>query len=115
MLYYTAPNGGDLSMLGGMREEEGPAIFSKHPVVRSGHLLLPRHASDGEDGHQRAVLHAEVRVPGFGGVDVYSTHLSLSGKARRRATPAIIDFTKLGRGRAQVPSQVRRVGNRPPA
>ena len=128
MLYYGAPPGGSQAPYGGMREEEGPAVASKWPLVKTEHLLLPRDTQDGDDGHQRALLHAEVAVPGWGKkrrgrggqgskskeeededeyylpgiVDVYSTHLSLSEKARGRSVGAMLAFADQGRGVAQV-------------
>ena len=123
MLYYRPPMGGDVAPWGGLREEEGPAIASKFPIVSTEHLLLPRDGADHEDGHQRALLHAEIAVPGWGErvdletsdsassssasfrpglVDVYSTHLSLSEKGRDRSVGAMLTFADQGRGVAQI-------------
>lgn len=43
------------------RDEEGPAIFSKHPIVNSSYLLLDRDVDDSDDGHHRLCLHAAVQ------------------------------------------------------
>jgi endonuclease/exonuclease/phosphatase family metal-dependent hydrolase len=42
--------------------------------------------ADGNDVHQRVCLHVVLRVPGWGDVDVYTTHLSLSEPAREKVT-----------------------------
>ena len=85
------------------RDEEGPAIFSKWPILYSESLLLSRDASDEGDGHQRACLHAVIdatatisaaaRARGESlVVDVYTAHLSLSEAARNRTVPEILAF-----------------------
>lgn len=43
------------------RDEEGPGILSKHPIIASDYLLLSRDPSDKDDEHQRLCLHAAVR------------------------------------------------------
>ena len=100
------PGGGTRAPYGGLREEEGHAIFSKLPLVDSSHLLLPRDGRDGEDGHQRAVLHAALHVPwwplGQDLVDVYSTHWALSPSARVRSAAALDAFTRRGQGAMSV-------------
>lgn len=100
------PGGGTRAPYGGLREEEGHAIFSKLPLVDSSHLLLPRDGRDGEDGHQRAVLHVALHVPwwpfGQDLVDVYSTHWSLSPSARVRSAAALDAFTRQGQGAMSV-------------
>ena len=48
---------------GVQRDEEGPAISSKWPIVATNYVLLSRNASDEGDGHQRLALHA--RTLGF--------------------------------------------------
>jgi hypothetical protein len=89
-----------------LREEEGHAVFSRLPIVGSDHLLLPRDASDADDGHQRAVLHAALHVPWWPRrrdvLDVYSTHWSLSDAARRRSAAAVDAFARRGRGAVSV-------------
>lgn len=45
------------------RDEEGPAIFSRWPILRHNYMLLSKDVSDDGDGHQRAVLHAVIEVP----------------------------------------------------
>jgi endonuclease/exonuclease/phosphatase family metal-dependent hydrolase len=80
------------------RDEEGPAIFSKFPIVHSDHLLLSRDSGDPGDGHQRIVLHAVIEVPLEGGngqsilIDVFTSHLPLSEAARNRTVLEIIAF-----------------------
>lgn len=79
------------------RDEEGPAIMSRWPIVSSDHILLSRDISDSDDGHQRLCLHAVVAVPGGHLVDVYVTHLSLSERARNRTAVEIWDFIQATR------------------
>jgi endonuclease/exonuclease/phosphatase family metal-dependent hydrolase len=66
------------------REEEGAAVLSKYPIVDTDFVLLPRFFDDSEDNqHQRQCIRARVDVPnGWGLVDVFTTHLSLSERAR---------------------------------
>jgi endonuclease/exonuclease/phosphatase family metal-dependent hydrolase len=82
------------------RDEEGPAIFSKFPIVHSDHLFLSRDSGDPGDGHQRIVLHAVIEVPleerkGESVlVDVFTSHLPLSEAARNRTVLEIIAFVE---------------------
>lgn len=92
------------------RDEEGPAIFSRLPIVAADYALLSRDAHDGGDGHQRLVLHAVVdasslaapagagagAAPGGGRalVDVYSVHLALSESARNRTVLELLAFMR---------------------
>ncbi|XP_072177383.1 uncharacterized protein [Diadema setosum] len=72
------------------RSEEGLAIFSKHPILSQGFILLPRNKSDPEDsGHQRICLHAEIEHSFLGIVHVFVSHLSLSRVARERSVVEI--------------------------
>lgn len=75
-----------------LREEEGVAVLSRHPVSAVRHFLLPREVGDPTDGHQRICLHVALRVPGVGAVDVLVTHLGLSAAARERAVRVISDY-----------------------
>ncbi|TYZ66268.1 hypothetical protein PybrP1_005419 [[Pythium] brassicae (nom. inval.)] len=84
------------------RIEEGPAVFSKHPIVHSDYLLLSRDPNDPNDAHQRLCLHAVVDVPGWGRVDVYVAHLSLSERAREQSMVEIWRFMRAGQGVTQV-------------
>jgi endonuclease/exonuclease/phosphatase family metal-dependent hydrolase len=95
------------------KDEEGPAIFSRWPIVGSDYLLLSRNASDDGDGHQRVVLHAVVDVSAAAGatassrkpvlVDVYTVHLALSESARNRTVLELLDFVRRSaRGSLQV-------------
>eukprot|EP00667_Euglena_gracilis_P009482 EG_transcript_9633 len=60
---------------------EGPAIFSRHPILLADYLLLSRNPADPGDDHQRVCLGAAVLVPGWGRVvNVFSTHLTLSAR-----------------------------------
>jgi endonuclease/exonuclease/phosphatase family metal-dependent hydrolase len=77
----------------GIQEDEGVAVVSRHPIVASHFLALSRNMTDGEDAHQRVILHARVLVGGRVEhdqdrrpflVDVYTTHLGLSPVGRRR-------------------------------
>ena len=64
------------------REEEGLAIISRFPIIKTDYLLLPRLFNDGDDKqHQRACLHAQV-LANEKAIDVFVTHLSLSQRAR---------------------------------
>jgi endonuclease/exonuclease/phosphatase family metal-dependent hydrolase len=98
------------------RDEEGPAVFSRYPIVHSDYLLLSRNASDDADGHQRLCLHAVIDVSasldeltggkGTGGaaaseelaapvlVDVYTVHLALSEAARNRTVQELRDYIR---------------------
>ena len=89
------------------RDEEGPAIFSRLPIVHADSLLLSRNASDENDGHQRICLHAVLDASELGVgvgdgikqgrrllVDVYTVHLALSEAARDRTVVEIRDFIK---------------------
>ena len=38
VLYYQPPGGGSGAPFGGLREEEGPAVASKHPILSTEHL-----------------------------------------------------------------------------
>ena len=84
------------------RAEEGPGILSIFPILSSEVLLLSRDPNDKQDEHQRACLHAEILVPGWGIVDVFSVHLSLSEAARDRSVAAIKAHAAQCRGVAQI-------------
>lgn len=75
------------------RVEEGAAIISKYPIVSTDYLLLPRFLDDNDDRqHQRVCLHAKILIPQHGLLDIFTTHLSLSEKARVSSVRAIWDF-----------------------
>lgn len=80
------------------RDEEGPAIFSRHRIVRSDYLLLSRDAHDEGDGHQRVCLHALIALPEASGahvlVDVYTIHFALSEAARNRTVLEVLQFVR---------------------
>lgn len=84
------------------RIEEGPAVFSKHPIVQTDYLLLSRDPNDPNDSHQRLCLHAVVDVPGWGLIDVYVTHLSLSERSREKTMVEIWNYMRAGKGKTQV-------------
>jgi hypothetical protein len=79
---------------GVQRDEEGPAIFSRWPILSSDYLLLSRNTSDEGDTHQRLCLHAVIQLPSRALVDVYTVHLSLSEAARNRTVPEVLAFIK---------------------
>jgi len=97
-------------------DAEGPAIFSRWPIVAADALLLSRDPADEGDGHQRLCLHAVVDATGSlssegaaaepGGrllVDVYTVHLALSERARNRTVPELREFVRRSaRGAVQV-------------
>eukprot|EP00053_Salpingoeca_punica_P019477 m.197313 g.197313 ORF g.197313 m.197313 type:complete len:625 (+) comp17661_c0_seq8:503-2377(+) len=64
------------------RVEEGLAIVSKHPIVQSSYILLPRVLSNPGDVHQRICLQATVAHPRMGNINIFVTHLSLDETAR---------------------------------
>lgn len=67
---------------------EGLAIFSRLPVVEVHELKLTRDKSDSQDFHQRLLIGLTVKAK-EGLVNVFSTHLSLSSKARKRSLKEI--------------------------
>mmetsp|Transcript_15097 Transcript_15097/g.21002 ORF Transcript_15097/g.21002 Transcript_15097/m.21002 type:complete len:219 (+) Transcript_15097:199-855(+) len=73
--------------------QEGLAIFSRYPILKTDHLKLTRDISDQADFHQRVVLHAAVSSP-IGTVHVFATHLSLSSSARTRTLEEIAEYVK---------------------
>lgn len=84
------------------RIEEGPAIFSKFPIVETDFLLLSRDPNDPNDAHQRLCLHALIDVPHYGLVDIYVTHLSLSERSREQTMVEIWHYMRQGKGETQV-------------
>ncbi|CAH0476282.1 unnamed protein product [Peronospora belbahrii] len=84
------------------RIEEGPAIFSKHPIVATDYLLLSRDPNDPNDSHQRLCLHAVIDYPHWGEIDVYVTHLSLSERSREQTMVEIWEYMQQGQGKTQV-------------
>jgi endonuclease/exonuclease/phosphatase family metal-dependent hydrolase len=78
------------------REEEGAAVLSRHPIVDTDFVLLPRFWDDGEDNqHQRQCIRARVKVPnGWGMIDVFTTHLSLSERARDASVQEMWKYVK---------------------
>lgn len=84
------------------RIEEGPAVFSKFPILSTDYLLLSRDPNDPNDSHQRVCLHAVIDYPEWGEIDVYVTHLSLSERSREQTKVEIWEFMQQGRGVTQV-------------
>ncbi|KAI9916541.1 hypothetical protein PsorP6_017219 [Peronosclerospora sorghi] len=84
------------------RIEEGPAIFSKYPILTTDYLLLSRDPNDPNDSHQRVCLHAVINYPQWGDIDVYVTHLSLSERSREQTMVEIWEFMRKGQGKTQV-------------
>ncbi|KAL3658830.1 hypothetical protein V7S43_016198 [Phytophthora oleae] len=84
------------------RIEEGPAIFSKYPIVATDYLLLSRDPNDPNDSHQRLCLHAVIDYPQWGEIDVYVTHLSLSERSREQTKVEIWEYMTQGQGKTQV-------------
>lgn len=84
------------------RIEEGPAVFSKFPIVATDYLLLSRDPNDPNDSHQRLCLHAVIDYPQWGLIDVYVTHLSLSERSREQTKLEVWEYMKQGRGVTQV-------------
>jgi endonuclease/exonuclease/phosphatase family metal-dependent hydrolase len=86
-------------------DTEGPAVFSRFPIVHADYALLSRDPADGGDGHQRVVLHAVLDLTGKGAVaaaprqlvDVYTVHLALSEAARNRTVPELLAFVRASR------------------
>lgn len=70
---------------------EGLAIFSRLPVVEVHELKLTRDHKDSQDFHQRLLIGLTVKTKG-GHVNVFSTHLSLSFKARKRSLREIGEY-----------------------
>lgn len=68
--------------------QEGLAIFSSYPILKTGYIKLSRDASDSGDFHQRLLLRALVSTP-KGKVNFFVTHLSLSRSARQRTMEEI--------------------------
>eukprot|EP00937_MAST-01D_sp_MAST-1D-sp2_P004131 g4131.t1 len=89
MLYYNRDQADILH-----REEEGPAILSRWPVRYTDFALLSHDPADKDDVHQRVCLHAVVDVPGWGAVDVFTAHLSLSEPAREKTMLEIWEFVQ---------------------
>ena len=89
MLYHNRDGGDPLE-----RVEEGPAILSRWPIVSSGYALLSHDPQDPDDVHQRVCLHAVVDVPGWGLVDVFTAHLSLSEPSRERTMVEMWHFVR---------------------
>eukprot|EP00946_MAST-07B_sp_MAST-7B-sp1_P001999 g1999.t1 len=78
------------------REEEGAAMLSRYPITDTDFLLLPRFWDDSEDNqHQRQCLRARVQIPGpWGAVELFTTHLSLSERARNASVKSMWNFVK---------------------
>lgn len=88
--------------------DEGLAIFSKLPIIRSSFIRLSRNFSDREDEHQRACLHAEINLSSSKTdqsssmnssfpsktLHFFTTHMSLSHSSRRRNMMEILEFTE---------------------
>lgn len=84
----------DIYMKDGKRVEEGMMIFSKYPILSCDYRLLSRYVLDENDFHQRILFHCVIHINEIGEVDVYTSHLSLSEKARKRSVIEIYHFMK---------------------
>jgi endonuclease/exonuclease/phosphatase family metal-dependent hydrolase len=84
------------------RIEEGPAILSRYPIIKTDYLLLSRDPNDPNDAHQRICLHAVIDYPRWGLVDIYVTHLSLSERSREKTMLEIWRYIQRGEGVTQV-------------
>lgn len=74
------------------RDEEGPAIFSRWPILRHNYMLLSRDAGDEGDGHQRAVLHALIQVQdNRRGCNADGTHVAGAAAADAETAAANVD------------------------
>ena len=89
MLYHNRDGADPLE-----RVEEGPAIISRWPIVSTDYALLSHDPKDRDDVHQRVCLHAVVEAPGWGLVDVFTAHLSLSESSRERTMVEMWDFVR---------------------
>ena len=72
------------------RVEEGMAILSKYPIEATGYTLLSRQRGNRADENHRVCLHATVRVPSIGLVDVFTSHFSLDIESRRRTAVEVL-------------------------
>ena len=88
------------------RIEEGMAILSKYPIEASGYALLSRHRGNPADENQRACLHATIRVPSIGRVDVFTTHFSLDKESRRRSAIDVLALADRVRARTGAAHQI---------
>jgi len=85
------------------RDEEGVAVMSRHPILLSDYVLLSRDVDDPEDGHQRVALHAVIEVANQSSdgpsliVDVYTVHMPLGVRARRRLARELHHFVRVSR------------------
>lgn len=68
---------------------EGLGIISRFPIIKTHSLKLSRDNDDGLDFHQRLLLGITVKINNDKLLDIYTTHLSLSEKARTRTLPEI--------------------------
>lgn len=72
---------------------EGLAILSRWPIQETTTVSLSMDRGDGLDRFgRRIVLRALIALPD-GAVDVFVTHLSISGRARKRTLAEVLDFT----------------------
>ena len=71
-------------------------MLSRYPITDTDFLLLPRFWDDSEDNqHQRQCLRARVQIPGpWGAVELFTTHLSLSERARNASVKSMWNFVK---------------------
>ena len=70
-------------------------LAARFPITGLDHIVLSRNHSDGDDGHQRAVIHATVALPSLPespskarNLHVFASHFSLSVRARNEAVVA---------------------------
>eukprot|EP01129_Flabellula_baltica_P000023 TRINITY_DN10022_c0_g1_i1.p1 TRINITY_DN10022_c0_g1~~TRINITY_DN10022_c0_g1_i1.p1 ORF type:complete len:428 (+),score=79.68 TRINITY_DN10022_c0_g1_i1:3-1286(+) len=79
-------------MRNGAFTQEGNAIFSKYPIINTSFKHLSRNFSDGDDQHQRIVVHAEIQVDEGKTVNFFTTHFSLTETSRARNNVEVADF-----------------------
>lgn len=85
---YYAPSEAN----GGIRWE-GLAILSRLPIVDHRHIRLSRDPEDPRDSHQRIVLGVRA-ITSHGPLWLFTTHLSLSARARERTIVEMSDFVR---------------------
>jgi len=72
---------------------EGLAIMSRLPIVDHRHIWLSRDREDQRDGHQRIVLGVRA-MTAQGPFWLFTTHLSLSARARERTIVEVYRFVR---------------------
>eukprot|EP01080_Neovahlkampfia_damariscottae_P008579 gene8579-404_t len=74
-------------------EEEGLAIFSKHPIISTEKKLLNRNLND-ELSHQRILIYSEIEASDGNIIQVFNTHLSLNLDSNFQNAKEIVKFMK---------------------